>query len=169
MKKYWIGFLFLFFIASASAEKFFQDDPVWKDRDQLPIAKPREIEISQIYDLSYNTFKNPDVKKDNGAENVNTLGEVPDSSWFTNRSEHFPSMDEILKGANKGTGPDMTGRWTIVHAKTQGITPGFTIQDQRGDTYFIKFDPLKNPQLATSAEIICTKFFYAFGYNVPEK
>ncbi len=169
MKRHFIGFLLLFFVTSVYAEKFFQDDPIWKDPDQLPIPKPAEIEISQIYDLSYNTFRNPGDKKNSGAENINTLGEVPDSSWFTNRIGRFPaSADEIVKGPNKGTGPDMSGPWTIIRAKSQGITPGFTIRDQRGDIYFIKFDPLKNPQLATSAEVICTKFFHAFGYYVAE-
>lgn len=52
--------------------------------------------------------------------------------------------------------------------KTQGVTPGFTIRDGRGDIYFIKFDPPRHPQLTTSAEVIATKFFHAFGYNVPE-
>jgi hypothetical protein len=58
--------------------------------------------------------------------------------------------------------------WFVVGAKTEGITPGFRIRDSRGDIYFIKFDPPQNPEMATAAEIISTKFFYAFGYNVPE-
>ncbi len=32
----------------------------------------------------------------------------------------------------------------------------------------MKFDPLEYPQLATSTEVITSKFFHAFGYNVPE-
>ena len=58
--------------------------------------------------------------------------------------------------------------WTVVAAKTEGITPGFTIEDARGDRYIIKFDPGGYPQLATSAEVIGTLFFYALGYHVPE-
>jgi hypothetical protein len=37
-----------------------------------------------------------------------------------------------------------------------------------GTTYQLKFDPLSNPEMATSAEVICTKFFYAIGYFVAE-
>ena len=49
-----------------------------------------------------------------------------------------------------------------------GIAPGFTIRDGEGDLYFIKFDPPANPDMASGAEVISTKFFYAFGYHVPE-
>ena len=32
----------------------------------------------------------------------------------------------------------------------------------------IKLDPMVAPQITTSAEVIGTKFFHAFGYHVPE-
>jgi hypothetical protein len=50
----------------------------------------------------------------------------------------------------------------------EGISPGFTIRDATGQLYFIKFDPPSNPEMASGAEVICTKLFYAFGYHVPE-
>ena len=34
--------------------------------------------------------------------------------------------------------------------------------------YLVKFDPLSNPELASAADVITSKFFYALGYNVPE-
>ena len=37
-----------------------------------------------------------------------------------------------------------------------------------GQLYFIKFDPPSNPEMSSGAEVISTKFFYAFGYHVPE-
>jgi len=76
--------------------------------------------------------------------------------------------EELAKGPDHSDGPDTTQPWTITHAKTAGVSPGFTIKDSRGDTYFLKFDPVGYPQLATSSEVVSTKFFYAFGYNVPE-
>ena len=48
------------------------------------------------------------------------------------------------------------------------MTPGFTIQDSTGEIYWIKFDPKTNPEMASGAEVISTKFFHAFGYHVPE-
>ena len=34
--------------------------------------------------------------------------------------------------------------------------------------FFLKFDPPSNPEMATAADVMCAKFFYALGYNVPE-
>src|SRR6185503_20008763 len=103
------------------------------------------------------------------AANANTLGEVPDSSWFQNRHGQFRlSTDQLVRGPNKTSGPSTDQPWSVTGAKTEGVTPGFRIVDSRGDTYVIKFDPITNPEMATAAEIISTKFFYAMGYNVPE-
>jgi hypothetical protein len=149
--------------------KFLPDDPIWVDPDRLSIPKPQRIELSQIYDFLENTFADPGGSFGQRARNINTLGEVPDSSWFTNRIGLHPmTVEELVRGPNRGEGPDKSRPWTIIKAKTEGITPGFIIRDGRGDIYFIKFDPLQYPQMATSTEVISTKFFYAFGYNVPE-
>ena len=48
------------------------------------------------------------------------------------------------------------------------MTPGFTIRDTAGIIWFIKFDPQSNPEMATGAEIVATKLFWALGYHVPE-
>jgi hypothetical protein len=53
-------------------------------------------------------------------------------------------------------------------ANTQGVTPGFTIRDKNGEIYFIKFDPVNHPEMATAAEVISTLLFYGAGYNTPE-
>ena len=42
------------------------------------------------------------------------------------------------------------------------------IRDAAGRKYLIKFDPLTNPEMASAADVITSKFFYALGYNVPE-
>ena len=151
------------------AQKFLPDDPLWKDPDQeLSIPKPTERPLSKTVDLLQKTFtKPPEGSKQ--AQNLNTLGEVPDSSWYANRmSRRVLSIDELVRGPNQGTGPDLSRPFLVVGAKTEGVTPGLLIKDARGDLYFIKFDALQWPQMATSTEIIGTKFFYAFGYHVPE-
>jgi hypothetical protein len=48
------------------------------------------------------------------------------------------------------------------------VTPGFTIKDGKGRRYLLKFDPATNTELATGADAVSAKFFYALGYNVPE-
>ncbi len=48
---------------------------------------------------SSNTFVQPGEQRDVRALNVNTVDEVPDSSWFTNRiGRRELSLDEIVRG-----------------------------------------------------------------------
>ena len=75
-------------------------------------------------------------------------------------------VDRLVRGPDTGAGP--SGTWTIVAGKLEGIAPGFTVRDSTGQLYFIKFDPPSNPEMASGAEVISTKLFYAFGYHVPE-
>ncbi len=103
------------------------------------------------------------------AYNADVFGEVPDGSWFTNRHGQTPmTPEEIRCGPNTISGPDTTGPWMITRAKTEGVTPGFFVQDPAGEIFVLKFDPVAYPELATGAEMVSTKFFYALGYNVPE-
>lgn len=154
----------------ARAQRFLPDDPVTEDRDHLPIPLPGRIELATGYDVVENTFlrKGPDPRRIPPAQNVNTLGEVPDSSWWQNRiGVRALSLEEIARGPNDGEGPDTTRPLTIIGGKTGGITPGFTVRDARGDVYFVKFDPPAHFGLATGADVIGSKLFHAFGYHVP--
>jgi len=101
--------------------------------------------------------------------NVNTLDEIPDSSWYTNRhARRRLSLEELVRGPDLAPPPDASGTWTVIGGKSQGITPGLTIVDQKGERYLIKLDPSHVPELATAAEVVGTKLFYALGYNVPQ-
>lgn len=152
----------------ADAEKFRSDDPLWEDPDRLSIPQPTDRPLSKTIDLFQKTFRKP-KRGEPRAQNINSLGEVPNSSWFTNRmSRRTMTVEELVRGPDQGDVPDMSKPWKIIGAKTEGITPGFRIRDASGIVYFIKFDPIHWPQMATSSEIIGTKFFHAFGYNVPE-
>jgi len=115
---------------------FRSDDPLGVDPDQLPISQPKAVELSQTIDVLTNTFSlRPD--KDvpiPRAENVNTLGEVPDSSWFTNRmSQRVMTIEELVRGPNQLDGPDPSETWVIIDVKSEGITPGFTIRDGKDE------------------------------------
>jgi hypothetical protein len=148
--------------------KFFGDDPLWRDPETQDAARVQSMPTSEQYDFVENSFLGAGDRVDTRAVNLNTLDEVPDSSWFTNRLGRQPlTIEQIVRGPDTGTGP-APGPWTIVGAKTEGRTPGMTIEDATGTTYFIKFDPPSNPEMASGAEIISTKFFHALGYNVPE-
>jgi hypothetical protein len=56
----------------------------------------------------------------------------------------------------------------VVSAKSDGITPGFTIRDTKKDLWFIKFDPPGWPGMATGSEVTAAKLFWAVGYHTAE-
>jgi hypothetical protein len=97
---------------------------------------------------------------------VNTLGEVPDSSWFTNRDLSSLSIEALKKGGRVHGAPQPP--YTVVAAKTEGVSTGFRLRDARGLLYFVKADPPSNPEMATAADVMGALFLYAAGYNVPE-
>lgn len=103
------------------------------------------------------------------AVNADVFGHVPNSSWYTNRhGQTRLTRDELKRGPNQIDGPELNGPWVITRAKTEGVTPGFFFKDAHGETFVLKFDPAMHPELATGAEMVSTKLFYALGYNVPE-
>lgn len=170
MKRALILALIISIVPPALGQTFRSDDPVWIDNDSaIDVKNITRHKLSDHYDFLIHTFGKTGDRTARGAMNINTVGEVPDSSWFQNRHAlNRMSIEELVRGPNTGSGPSMDGPWFVIGAKTEGITPGFRIRDSRGDVYFIKFDPPQNPEMATAAEVISTKFFYAMGYNVPE-
>jgi hypothetical protein len=153
--------------APSEDRRFYADDPVWRDNDTRHIPPVAVFDLSKSYEFVRETF-GESVQSWGPALNVNTLGEVPDSSWFTNRlGLHEMSIDDVVRGPNEFDGP-APGMWHVTGRPDSGITPKFTIKDARGDTYLIKLDPAQNPELPSSVEVISTKIFHAIGYHVPE-
>ena len=155
----------------ASPEQFYHDDPLWKAPAPLPAVAAKR-DLSDFYDYFLYTFANPAEKGGSRlaipAQGVNTLGEVPDSEWFTNRIGHREmTREDLLRGPGDRR-PPRDGRWTIVSAKSEGLTPGFLIEDVSGERYLLKFDPLTNPEMASGADLLGSRFFHALGYNTPE-
>ncbi len=149
--------------------RFLPDDPVARDDDELDVPRPMTVELSTIYDVIVRTLSGRPSGTIGPAANVNTLGEVPDSSWFTNRmGARSLSIAELVRGPDRLDGPDTGGPVEVIGGKASGITPGFTIRDGKGDVFLVKPDPAAWPGLSTAADVIGAKFFHAFGYNVPE-
>lgn len=144
--------------------RFFPDDPITVDPETQDASAVAEQTVNDLYDTYGARVGRLDIR----ALNVNTLDEVPDSSWWTNRILATPmTPEQIARGPNTGNGP-AKGTWTIVSAKTEGRSPGFRIVDAAGDLYFVKFDPRTNPEMASGAEAVATPLFHALGYHVPE-
>src|SRR5262245_3450156 len=116
--------------AQKAAPRFYPDDPVWVDPDTRDIPRVAEIDLSKSYEFLVHTFSDP-ARSEGPALNVNSLGEVPDSSWFTNRiGQREMTMAEIVKGPDTFGGP-APGPWLVTGRPDAGITPKFTIKDSR--------------------------------------
>jgi len=154
--------------SSAAAPKFFDDDPIAVDRPTQDAARVQPTEVKLFVDLAYNVARGFSAVAPRRAGNINTVDEVPDSSWFTNRLGRQTLTARDMAIANNTTDGPAPGAWTITSSKSDGVTPGFTIKDARGDRWFLKFDPPGYRGMATGTEVAVTKLMWALGYNVPE-
>lgn len=147
--------------------RFFADDPLEREPESQDASNVRAWDVSDEYELFRSTVGGKGDRSDRRAINANTLDEVPDSSWFTNRMGSRPTSPAQIQAPSPSDGP-VVGRLVIVEAKPAGIQPGFVVRDQRGQRFFLKFDPPSHPEMASGAEVISTSAFQAFGYNVPD-
>jgi hypothetical protein len=157
----------------AQARKFYPDDPIEQEPPPVHVPQVATRRISDAYDLFAGVLSRRGEQKTKArpisAQAINTLGEVPDNSWYARRHYYRPmTIEQLLRGPGNDNAPDAAGPITVIAAKTEGITPGFVMEDSRGRRYNVKFDPYSNPEMATAADVIVSKFFYALGYNVPE-
>ncbi len=153
---------------SGAGRTFHDDDPLTRERDTEDASGVQARSINLAWDELRNTFGRAGDPAATRALNVNTVDDVPNSSWFTHRVGTVPlTAADVARGSDTTEGP-VPGRWTVVSAKADGVTPGFTIRDTAGVTWFIKFDPPGHPELATGAEVVATTLFWALGYHVPE-
>ena len=151
----------------SASPRFYPDDPLWTDNDRAADAsKAVPIEDSNGYDFVVNTFGHPGERRDVRALNVNTVDEVPDSSWFTNRiGRKEMSAAEIARGPDRVERITLEG-WRVSGGKAGGVQPGFRMTDPQGQIFQIEVDPPSNPELASGVEMIGTAFYHAIGYNV---
>ncbi len=156
-------------------KKFYPDDPLLQEPPPRPVKGVAARHVDDIYDFLENSLAAPrHVSKTmrrgpRPALDTNTLGDVPDSPWYTKR--HFyrrMSIEELKRGPGNSTPPTNGGLWRIIAAKSNGVTPGFVIQDEHKHRYMLKFDRPDYPELASAADVIGSKVFYALGYDTPE-
>ena len=153
----------------AQTRRFFPDDPIWREPMTQDVKNPVRYEPDLAYQTIENLFWRPgDKVLGQRAKNVNTVDEVPDGPYFMNRAGRTPLTPAIVaRGANTSEGP-APGKWTVVSAKSDGVTPGFTIRDAANQLWFVKFDPPGWRGMATGSEIVAAKLFWAAGYHTAE-
>jgi hypothetical protein len=163
--------------AVACAQPPLADAPViWYAGDDRPIPVPAEYDPELIVTEIDATISQPIARNLDpvrwlagvpAAADVNALDEVLESTWFTNRMGlHRLSAAELATGPG-AEGPDRSGPWEIIGAKTGGVTAGFRIRDARGQVWLLKFDHPDRPGQSIRAGVVSNLILHACGYNTP--
>ena len=129
--------------------------------------------LSDLLEFFSNTFGSPGERHPeigvipSGA--VNTLGEVMDSSWYTNRhGKRRLSREELIRGPGDGQPPLQDQPWRVLAVKQFGNRPGILIVDSQRQMYLLRFDPPDYLEMSTGAEMVSSKIAYALGYTCLE-
>jgi hypothetical protein len=162
--------------ASETTGRFRPAEPLWVDPDENALAQdPTPYFSGQGTDFADQVALRPLARiftfpLAREAKNVNSLDEVPNSSWFTNRIGWFPmSEHDLARGACRDT-PTLdpaAGPWSVVSSKSDGGDIGFTIRAPDGRRYLLKLDGDKQPPQPTTGDVVGSRIYYAAGYNTP--
>lgn len=151
---------------STAGRKFYDDDPIARAPESRSAAGVKELKIELFFEYAYNLFVIADRKPSNTrAGNLNTIDEVPDSGWFTNRIGGPPMAAAAIARGPNSDAPPAPEKWTLLREKSAGTNPGFTARDANGQTWFLQFDAPEFPEGSSADVEINTKLFWALGYN----
>ena len=166
-------------------------DPVWVDDDLRPVSidcreekgddgktekicRPEEYVSPFAWDTADKTLFRPVTRffaADMGfeAKNVNSMDEVPDSSWFTNRIGVRPfTVDEVKQGSCPKVmldpQKDAEGTWVIDQGKPNGANPGFRVNIKGVGKFMLKADQAVEGEKATGATAIAARLYHAAGW-----
>ncbi len=155
-----------------AASPVFRDaPPVWKVDDAQNIEEPSEREydpkeyFAKVFVIE-RLDRTLELRDREPAGNVNSLEEVPDSTWFQNRlGVRRVTPAEAARGFEQGGPPQPP--FVVTGGKYAGGNPGFAMKDATGRKFLVKFDTKQNPELQTTAGVVVNRIFWTAGYNVP--
>jgi hypothetical protein len=161
--------------APVSDVRFRNAPPVWRVNDKRPLAQApaKRHTYRLLYTIdsvaARRATRAMELRDERRAKDVNSLDEVPDSTWFENRiGVRDLSLEELRRGPNVDPSPFDHRPWTITGAKIGGKSLGFTFEDARGETFILKFDMKGFPEVETGANQIVHRILWAIGYHVPQ-
>jgi hypothetical protein len=122
------------------SRKFYDDDPLIKEPAPRRADNAKKRKLSDYYDILSHTLATPGQKQVRGktipAQGINTLGDPMEGAWWVRR--HYwkrLSPAELKSGPGGSSAPATDGKWKVIEAKTEGITPGFTVLDRHNRRY----------------------------------
>jgi hypothetical protein len=167
--------LFLCLPATATAQRFYSDDPLLSEPPPVAVENPgyRSLNSLGVY-LADRFAKLGERQPPDGvipARGINTLGEVPDGPWFVNRhGRRRLSAEELARGSGDEDPPNPGGFWRVIaFTKDEVLRSVLWILDEDNSLYLLRFDPPGHPEMSTGAAMIGSRLFHALGYWVPEQ
>jgi hypothetical protein len=123
---------------------------------------PESVYLSEVY-LHRPIRETLDLEPILPAGDVNSMDEVPYSSWFTPRAVDVGAM---------ARGPEAPGPprppFTVLSDDARAVaSTGFSISDARGQRYEMLIDPSDRPEMRTGAAAIAARLVWALGLNTP--
>jgi hypothetical protein len=152
--------------------RFANAPPVTLVDDRRDVPHPPAVRVSLLNSYSYDVFyersvtRALEVPRHQRARGVNAIDEVPDSTWFTNRSGLRPA--QVRTGPVTLENPELHTPWTIRSTSYGGTSLGFVVRDARGVKYLLKFDAKDLPEVETGVDVVVNRLLWATGFNVPE-
>jgi hypothetical protein len=162
--------------APATTGRLPLESPLWSDPDRNPVpTRPAKNFSGLLADgadqmLFRRLSESVAFRQEGEADNVNSLDEVPSSSWFENRIGLFPLTPEQVRLGPCAEGARLDGRhgpWRVTGAKPDGANPGFFVTAPDGQRYLLKMDSHYQPERATAADVVGSKLYWAAGYFTP--
>ena len=178
---------------AAPERRFPLRPPLWRDTDLDPVSipcpagakdapphqegcAPGTYQSSLMWDGADSIVFRPlssafRLQRGGEAIDVNSVDEVPDSAWFTNRLGVRPvSLDELrLAGCREEQllEPDAypDGSWTIDAGKKGGSVPGFRVVVPGKGKYLMK--ATQAMERVAAADVIGIAIYHAVGFDTP--
>jgi hypothetical protein len=149
--------------------------PLWQDPDRNPVPRRPADYSSWLYaeGLDESLFRpivDPLALPAHGeAANVNSVDEVPGSSWFVDRmGGRSLSPEEAARGSCTPSDVEgLRGPWEVTSVKEEGVTPGLHVRAAGGQRYLFKLDSPDQPQRASAADVVGARIYHAFGFFAP--
>ncbi len=172
---------------SSDVRRFPLRDPVWKDADLAPVSVDCQLDQDSVGKLRCAPASSGPSSAQSAASrletssflaesarealNVNSVDEVPDSAWFTNRiGVRALTPEDIVRGpcGDRDLDPDAPdGAWVIDRGSLPGEPPSFRVDVAGLGKFVLSIDSAQQPERATGAAATATRLYHAAGYWVP--